>query len=390
MSPKFIPKALASTSPEDQNAVLDALILDPNGRKNWIERFEKDMGVYTGAQYAIAFSSTTSAFDGAYFAAGLMHHDRIFASANSAVESILSPMHKKVPIQFCDIELETGNISINRVGVAVETFESYYGRPIILASHYSGVAVDMKALYGKIVSPETLIIEDGTQALGSNYPSGERVGSCHWSDLTVFSLDQTRIITGGIGGVVTTNSYDLAKRLLLYRSNGISQDYQDYRHIPYPGYEQVEALTGGHTPSQMQCALAQSQLYRIETLVRRRRVLMGYYRRELGAHPLLQLYPHHLDAHTAYGGCPIRIQFASSRITRKKLIERLLAVGIEATVWHIPLYHHPVSKEMVIPHDQMSTPNTEIFYTSLLNLPFYNDLSKEDIFHICHQVRRFL
>ena len=85
----------------------------------------------------------------------------------------------------------------------------------------------MKKIFTIAKYKKIKIIEYSAHALGSRYISGERVGSCKYSDATVFSFHPVKIIAGGEGGAVTTNSKIIYNKLLEYRSHGIIKDIKE-------------------------------------------------------------------------------------------------------------------------------------------------------------------
>ena len=93
--------------------------------------------------------------------------------------------------------------------------------------HFGGVPCDMEEINSIAKKKKIKIIEDAAHAIGAKYQSGEKVGSCKYSDLTVFSFHPVKIVAGGEGGIVTTNSKKLYLKLLEYRSHGINKDEKE-------------------------------------------------------------------------------------------------------------------------------------------------------------------
>ena len=94
----------------------------------------------------------------------------------------------------------------------------------------------MKSIYSIARKNNIKIIEDAAHAFGSKYISGERVGSCKYSDMAVFPFIQLKLFFGGEVGVVTTNSKDMYIKLLEYRSHGIIKDDKESFKNKKEGY----------------------------------------------------------------------------------------------------------------------------------------------------------
>jgi UDP-4-amino-4,6-dideoxy-L-N-acetyl-beta-L-altrosamine transaminase len=217
-----------------------------------------------------------------------------------------------------------------------------------------------------------VIIENGTHAFGSHYPSGEKVGSCTYSQMTIFGFYPSKIITCGEGGIVTTQDDALYQRLLGYRNNCIEQS-------PQLGLYDIKRLGGGsYSITEMQAALGLSQLKRLDQFITQRAELLKLYREKLAGHPHITLPNPEYDGRSVYSILPIRINFAALKIARQELMQKLLEVGITTEIHYIPLYHFTALKKQLGDLTERY-PNTEAHYAQTLSLPFYNDLSAVDV-----------
>ena len=165
------------------------------------------------ASFAVAFNSASTALQAAYFAAGLSPTDRVITTPNSYVASCAAPFQKKANVIFLDIDLKTGNIDLESGGIQLNLPHSR-GRTFLFRSFCRhGLR------HGELRSPvsKTPMLSSSKMPrtpLAPYYPDGEtKVGSCQWSQMTVFSFHPAKTITTGEGGMVTTNDPELYEKL---------------------------------------------------------------------------------------------------------------------------------------------------------------------------------
>lgn len=384
----FLPYAKQAISPEDIQAVQDALQQDLITRGLPVTDFEKAVAESCGARFAVAFSSGTAALMGAFFAAEISPHDQVFSTPNTFIASVGMPVQMGIKPHLIDIHLASGNLDLALLKKALE-YQSSRGKPIIVPVHFSGIAVDMQALDKMIKHPGAIVIEDAAHAIGSFYPSGEKVGSCAYSQMTMFSFHPAKTITTGEGGMVTTNDEKLYHRLQLYRDNGIERSAPYLQKPTAAGYYEVHAITGNFNFTSFQAALGLSQFKRIDAFIGKRRLLVKRYRELLKDIPHLKLFDEEFDARTAYHLFVAQIDFSAYKTTRDHVMRALKERGIGTQVHYIPLYRHPVLK---ITDDEYkkSFPETEKYYSQALSLPLYFDLTENDVERVCSELKKVL
>lgn len=388
----FLPYARQSINPADIAAACEALAADIITRGPHVEAFEEAIAAYCGAKYGIAFNSGTTALAAACHAADVSAHDRLISTPNTFIASVLAGATRGATPVFIDIDRSTGNMDLALTGYNIEQKLSR-GRHIILPVHFAGIAVDIERLNRMIVNENDIIIEDAAHALGSLYPDGvTKVGSCAWSDMTVFSFHPAKTITTCEGGMVMTNDPELAFRLKRFRNNGIVRDparLQVQNPPPYDGYYEVMEMTGNYNFTEFQAALGLSQLQRIDQFISKRRQLTSTYRRLLRDLPHIRLLTDAYDDHTAFHLCVVQIDFAAYQTTRKHVVEKLKERNIGTQVHYIPVYHHPC---VVKPQDDISPffPEMEAYYSQALTLPLYYDLKEEDVQRVVETLQEVL
>jgi len=390
MEAKFLPYARQSIGDEEILQVSEALKSDLITRGPAVQFFEEAVARYCGANYAVAFQTGTAALMAAYFAAGLSPHDAVFAPANTFIASVGMPTQKGIQPNWIDIEADTGNMDLEILKKGLN-YRTTRGRPFIIPVHFSGIPIDMKYLDQLVMHPGTVIIEDAAHAIGSQYPSGEKVGSCAYSHMTIFSFHPAKVITTGEGGMVTTNDQTLYHRLRLYRDNGIERTAPYLRNEEAPGYYEVTDITGNFNFTSFQAALGLGQLNRLQTFLDKRRRLVKHYQQQLKNIPHLSLLREFPDQQQiGYHLFVVKIDFEAYKTTRRKVMDALQSRGIGTQVHYIPLYRHPIYKGKDEENWITLYPNTESYYRQALTLPLYYDLTEEEVNRVCKSLQDVL
>ncbi len=384
----FLPYAKQSIQSDDIQAVTNALKEDAITRGPPVRAFEESIASYCGSRYAVAFANGTVALMAAYFALDLQAFDRVISTPNTFIATVGIPIREGIQPQFVDIDRTTGNLDLNQLKKFFNVPLSR-GRFFIVPVHFSGIAVDMQMLDRSLCHPDCVVIEDAAHAIGSLYPSGERVGSCAYSDMTIFSFHPAKTMTTGEGGMVTTNDANLYHRLRLYRDNGIEREAPYLKQTSAPGYYEVQAITGNFNVTSFQAALGLSQLKRLDSFIEKRRTLVAHYRKNLKNFPHLSLFSDRADSHTAFHLLVAQIDFKAFGTTREKVMEDLKNKGIGSQVHYIPLYRHPVVKSVAEEWLQRY-PQMEAYYAQALSLPLYADLTLQEVDRVCETLRGVL
>lgn len=385
----FLPYAHQSVDAEDIAAVTRALKSEMITRGPEVEAFEKEIAAYCGAQYAIAFNSASSALLACCHAADLGPDDLLISSPNTFIASIIGAFHCKATPVFVDIDRETGNARVDQMLQAANQ-PSSRGKPVLIPVHFAGLPVDIETLENNLHHPDAVIIEDAAQALGTRYsPEGPRIGSCAFSQMTVFSFHPAKVITTGEGGMVTTNDDTLAHRLRRLRNNGIERDPKHLSGEAKPWYYEVQEISNNYNFTDLQAALGRSQLSRLDKFIAHRRTLVQAYREQLKSIPTIKLSTDRHDAETSFHLCVVQIDFPAHKTTREQVMQQLKAAGIGTQVHYIPLYRHPYCQDQ---WGDLSDyfPETESYYAQALSLPLYYDLTPADISRVVSELKRAL
>lgn len=389
MSEPFLPYARQSINQADLEAVQAALSKEVITRGSLVEEFEQKMADYCGARFAVAFNSGSTALAAACHAAQVTSADKVLTTPNTFVATVGPAMKMGATPVFVDIDLMTGSLDPNLLYENLE-FPSTRGRLIVMPVHFAGIPLDMKQMDIHIRHPNVVVIEDAAHALGSIYPSGEKVGSCAWSQMTIFSFHPAKQITTGEGGMVTTNDPEMDRRLRLYRNNGIVRDVPYLQGSPAPWYYEVQEATGNYNFTDFQAALGLSQLSRLDDFVSKRRRLMALYRKELKHFDHLHLFTDEFDDQVSFHLAVAQIDFTAYRTTRESVMDKLKLRGIGTQLHYIPIYRHPFFRQYSFADIEEYFPKMETYYSQALSLPLYPDLTETDVKRVCESLRQAL
>ena len=387
MTQPFLPYAKQNITQEDRESVDQALFEPRITRGEKTAAFEQAVAEYCGASYAVAFSNATMALYAAMQAVDASAQDRFFVPTNTFIATVGCGMRLGLRPQFIDIDRNSGNLDLNVLSKFAKEPTSR-GRTIVIPVHFAGIAVDMHRLERLFHDPDLILIEDAAHAIGSLYPTGEKVGSCVKSMMTVFSFHPAKTMTTAEGGMITTNSAELYHRLQRIRNNGIE------RQAPYltqgaakAGYYEVHEISGNYHMTELQAALGLSQIKRLDQFVQKRRELVACYRSHLAALQHIRLFAEEYDARSAYHLMCVQIDFAALKTTREEVMQRLTDSGIGTEVHYVPLYRHPVCAKA---DAELAYPETEAYYQQVLSLPLYFDLTEADVERVCDTLKKIM
>jgi perosamine synthetase len=376
----FLPYGRQEVSAEDAARVAEALRAELITQGPLVAEFEEAIASYLGARHVVAFANGTAALHGAAFAAGLGVGDEAVTTPISFAASANCVLYQGAQPRFVDISMSTFSLDMDAAAAAV----SRATRAVIPVS-FAGRPVDLTAL-GPI-RDRVVVIEDAAHALGARR-GAEMVGGAGGADLTTFSLHPVKTITTGEGGLVSTESDDLARRLRLFRTHGITKEGVTRSATDGDWYHEMQALGFNYRLTDFQCALGLSQLERLDEYVARRNGLADRYRALLVDDPRLSLPPEASDGDLhAYHLFVIRVLGGPG--VRLAVYDALRTAGIGVQVHYIPTYRHPYYRDVVgAPQD--TCPLAEEYYSGAISLPVFPAMSEADVDRVVTELRKAL
>lgn len=377
---EMIPYGRQDISDEDIKAVVEVLKSDFLTQGPKVPAFEKSAADFVVARYAIAVNSATSALHVACMALELGAGDILWTVPNTFVASANCGIYCGAEIDFADITPDTYLMSPAALDAKLKMAEAKGRLPkVLIPVHFAGQSCDMRAIGTLAKKYGVKVIEDASHAIGARYLD-EPVGNCAYSDIAVFSFHPVKIITTAEGGMATTQDPDLARRMQLHRSHGVTRD-ADFMHGDSQGdwYYQQVGLGYNYRMTELQAALGLSQMNRLAEFVSRRNMLAARYDRLLADQPLTR--PTQLaDSYSAYHLYPIQVA------DRARTFSALRDAGIGVNVHYIPVHLHPFWAARGFKRGDF--PNAEHYYDHAISIPLYAGLCEDDQDRVVGAIRK--
>lgn len=365
----MIPYGRQEITQADIDTVVEVLRSDFLTQGPMVPRFEKTMADYCGAQHAVAVNSATSALHIACLALGLGPGDRLWTSPITFVASANCGLYCGAEVDFVDIDPQTYNLCPKALERKLVEAEQQGRLPkIVVPVHLCGQPCDMQAIHALSQRFGFRIIEDASHAIGGKY-RGEPIGNSRYSDITIFSFHPVKIITTAEGGMALTNDAELAERLALLRSHGITRDPAQMTHAPDgPWYYQQIDLGFNYRMTELQAALGVSQMERLDDYVSRRHALAKRYDEMLADLPVTLPWQHP-DSYSGLHLHVIRLKLDQIDRTHREVFEALREQGIGVNLHYIPVHTQPYYQRMGFKAGDF--PEAERYYAEAISLPMY-------------------
>lgn len=384
-----IPYGRQDISAGDIDAVIDVLRSDWLTQGPVVPKFEDAIKHYCSANFAVAVNSATSALHIACLSLGLGSGDWLWTSPISFVASANCGLYCRARVDFIDIDPLTYNISMSAFEDKLRIAKKNGVLPkVVVPVHFAGQSCDMKRLRQLAGEYGFKIIEDASHAIGAKYQN-KPVGNCQYSDITVFSFHPVKIITTGEGGVAVTNDVQLANRMQIFRSHGITRNPNEMlRNDVGPWYyEQIE-LGFNYRMTDIQAALGLSQLQRLDEFVGVRQSIAKKYNAALAFLPVTIPWQDP-DSYSSFHLYVIQLKTDEIKKTRLEVFEGMRALGIGVNIHYIPIYHQPFFQERY-GFEPGYCPVAEAYYEQAISLPMYPALTDEDFNYVISSLQRAL
>jgi UDP-4-amino-4,6-dideoxy-N-acetyl-beta-L-altrosamine transaminase len=388
MDRPFLPYGKQTITRTDHEAVARALDAPLLTTGPLVEEFEAAFAQRVGSREAIACSNGTAALHLAAMAIGLRKGDVVLAPSMSFVASANGPHYTGADIHFMDCDPDTGLVTVEAFADALDRYAGATIKAAVIV-HLNGETADMAAISEIARSRNIILIEDACHAIGSRHAAGAddgaEVGSCRYSNMACFSLHPVKTITMGEGGVVTTNDPDLARRLRLFRSHGISREAADFSNGDLafdamgkanPWYYEMAEPGYNYRATDMACALGLSQLRQLDGFAARRRWLKQRYDR------LFSDFDHRVRPVASVQSCdacrhlyPVLIDFDAIGATRAQFMKRLAVRGIGTQVHYIPIHRQPYYRSKM---PDLTLKGADAYYQRVLSLPLFPLMTDDD------------
>ncbi|MFD2247654.1 UDP-4-amino-4,6-dideoxy-N-acetyl-beta-L-altrosamine transaminase [Pontibacter ruber] len=389
---KPIPYGRQHITEEDIAAVVETLQSDFLTQGPKVAEFEQAFAHYVGAKYAVAVANGTAALHLCAMALGVNEESRVITTPITFVASANCVRYCGGTVEFADIDPATALIDIEKVRQLLESKPKGYFTGIIPVD-FAGNPVNLEELRKLADEHGLWIIEDACHAPGGYFidSQGEKqlCGNGKYADLAIFSFHPVKHIATGEGGMVTTNDEELYKKLLLYRTHGITRDPELLEENHGGWYMEMQELGYNYRIPDMLCALGLSQLQRADAGLTRRREIAQVYDTAFAGFEGVETLRTSAEAlaeqgHTghAYHLYVIRVE------DRKGLYDYLRQHNIFAQVHYIPAHTMPYYRSLGFKKGDY--PEAEHYYSQCMSLPMYPTLTEEEQQFVIVKIKEFV
>ncbi len=349
------------------------------------QRFEQMVGEYTGAQYAVAVNSCTSAIHLSMLAHDISAGDEVLCPSYSFIATANGIRHSGAEPRFVDIDPDTLNLDVRQAEALID---SEYGPDLkhkqsgrtlkgILLVHQIGIPGDIDAFAALAKKYNLVLMEDNACGLGSTY-KGQQLGASGFTNM--LSFHPRKVITSGEGGMLLTNNADIANKASVYRAHGMSISDFVRHNASSTLYESYEVVGYNYRLTDLQAALGIKQMEHLEAFIQRRREIAEHYNAAFGGLEEISIIaPPDYVSRWNYQSYPIRLRHGD-QTQRDKLMQLLHEVGIATRRGIPPIHQEPVYQK------NLTLANTEQVSQRSLFLPIFPTLADDDVFYIIEQV----
>lgn len=366
---------------DDINAVISVLRSDHLTCGPAVDKLERKLCEITGAKFAVVLSNGTAALQAACYAAGVREGDEVITTPMTFAVSANCALYRGAKPIFADVNPETYNISPESIKRNINEKTK-----AIVAVDFTGQAVELDEICSICREKNILLIEDGAHSIGTEY-KGKAVGNI--ADFTTFSFHPVKTVTGGEGGAVLTNNKTFYQKLKLFRSHGITRDFElmENKGAGDWYYEQID-LGYNFRLTDIQAALVTSQLDKLTRFKKRRQEIAAQYNEAFSKFPGIILQKEILESDTARHLYIIQLDLEQLTVGRKDIFDALKAENIFCNVHYIPIYYFPYYRKLG--YEKGICPNAEKLYERMITLPLYPAMSDEDVDSVIMAVKKVI
>lgn len=334
--------------------------------------FEAALAAYLGSGRQVrVMTSATAGLEMALEIAGIGPGDEVIVPAMSFAASANVVARLRAKPVFVDIDLHTRNLNVDLVRAAVTPRTR-----AIMPVHFSGLPVDLDALYELAATHGLRVVEDAAHAIGSRYHD-KLVGS--FGDLVVFSFHPNKNMTCIEGGAIATGDLRAAELIEQYRFHGIKRNAEGEVDVLFPGAKS--------NLSDVAAQVGIDQLRRLDGFNARRRELAARYFQELAGFASTVL-PARGDSGHSWHMFTVLIDFGAQGMTRPAFLKRMAERGVGIGV------HYPCIPGLKFYREQgyraEDTPIAARVGRETVTLPLFPAMSDDDVARVCGELREVL
>ncbi|MCP4105925.1 MAG: DegT/DnrJ/EryC1/StrS family aminotransferase [Desulfobacteraceae bacterium] len=371
---EFLPFALPEIDEEEINEVIDTL------RSGWLttgpktQRFERNFAEFAETSHAFAVNSATSGLHLALEAIGIGQGDKVLTSPYTFTATAEVIRYLGADPVFADIDPATFNIDSSLIESIISTENANI--KAIIPVHFAGQSCDMEKILVLARHYGLKVIEDAAHSLPCTF-HGKMIGSL--GDATVFSFYVTKPLATGEGGMITTSSDDLAKRIRTMRLHGINRDIWNRYNSEKPDwYYEVVAPGFKYNMPDIMAAIGIHQLVKAGRFQKRRQEIATRYTQAFSDLPVKTPFVANPEDIHSWHLYVIQLELEKLKITRDEFIGKMAEKGIGTSVHFIPLHIHPYWRERYSLKPEDFPVALDCYHRSV-SLPIYTKMTDDDV-----------
>lgn len=365
----MIPYSRQSIDTQDKKSVVKVLNSNFLTQGPKVEEFEKKINKFSGSKYAVAANSGSSALHIACLALDIKKGDLVWTVPNTFVASANCAINCGAKIDLVDIDKDTFNISIESLEKKLIKAKKRKNIPkVLIPVHLGGQPTQQRKIWRLSKKYGFKVLEDASHSIGAKH-HGIKVGSCKWSHITVFSFHPVKIITTAEGGVATTNSKSLEKKMRIFRDNGILRSLKNWR------YKQI-APGFNYRMNDISAAIGISQLKKIKKFLKKRNEIAKFYKKLLKDLPIKvqKILP---ENYSSYHLFIIQLDLNHFKFSYNKIFKLLRKKKYYVNLHYMPIHLSPYFKKIGFRKGQY--PVSEKYGKTALSIPIYFGLKLSQI-----------
>lgn len=398
---RVLPYGRQSIGDDDIAAVAEVL------RSDWLttgpatRSFEAALTARCGAPHAVSCANGTAALHLACLALGLAPSHTVIVPSITFAATANAPRLAGAEVVFADVDPDNGLMTPKSFEEAIARAAAAGSRAsAVFPVDLAGQCGDLQAIADIARRENMAIVEDSCHAIGSQYQRHDGtwhpVGTSIDSDMTVFSFHPVKTIASGEGGAVLTRRPDLADRVALFRGHGIHRNPTDFvdteagfdHAVANPWYYEMVELGLNYRLSDLNCALGESQLKKLDRFAAARRILVSDYNARLAAlAPLVRPIARTPWSIPAWHLYSVLVDFDQAGISRGQVARALEEYGIRCQVHYIPVHRQPYYRAR---YGEQTLPGADAYYRRTLSLPLFVGMTSDDVDYVVDALAHIL
>jgi UDP-4-amino-4,6-dideoxy-N-acetyl-beta-L-altrosamine transaminase len=378
---KAIPYGRQAIEQDDIDAVVKTLTGDFLTQGPKVKEFEDKFSEYVGAKYAVAVNNATSGLHLAVLSLGLKKGERVITTPITFAASANCVRYVGGKVWFADIDKNSYLLCFESTRELIESKPKGFFKGIIPVD-FAGLPIDLEAFRELANEHDLWIIEDACHAPGGYFADSkgmvQKCGNGNYADVGIFSFHPVKHIACGEGGMITTNSKKIYKKLLSLRTHGITKENMEEEHGGW--FYEMQELGYNYRLTDIQSTLGITQLAKNKLGVERRNDIANIYKEAFkGKLKFQNLEKGSLNAHHL---------FVIELEKRKELYNHLRKHNVFAQIHYIPIHLLPYYKK--IGYKEADLKNAESYYSRCISLPMYPSLTNEEQYYVIKLIIDFL